>query len=184
VAQKYCRTCHHLQSYDEFALDEPSSADPSKRKIGQYCATCRRTEEARRAGDTSYLKPGYSQIAYEPWDDHPSDRAMRLARGSTAAEGWVYALTERDSYRYIKIGWSKENPDDRVKSCQTGNPRELVLIDRLEGSRELERAVHDCLGVQGHHVRGEWFTNIYRGARPFDWLRRARDGECPISAMK
>jgi len=43
-------------------------------------------------------------------------------------EGWVYLLRERDfltgtTDRYLKIGLTERDVEDRVKEHQTGNPR-------------------------------------------------------------
>jgi hypothetical protein len=115
-------------------------------KIVRYCATCR----ASRAPTV----------------------ALDLLEIGDVGEGWVYAIAEHPDYRYIKVGWAKDSLEARLRDLQIGNPRELVLLDRVQGSRELEHAIHDDLSLKGKHVRGEWFENALEEL-PFDYLRLA-----------
>lgn len=57
--------------------------------------------------------------------------------------------------QYIKIGQSSDlaGAFDRLKSCQTGNPRELSII----GVTSLpEKELHERFA--NDHIRGEWFA--------------------------
>lgn len=55
----------------------------------------------------------------------------------------------------IKIGWSSNRPEKRLKDFQTGNPDELYIWGCVEGPRGLEDELH--VRVWRHRIRGEWF---------------------------
>lgn len=59
----------------------------------------------------------------------------------------------------VKIGYSKD-PEDRLKTLQTGNPIKLQLYMKIKcndeaHARRLERTLHEMLGSQ--NLRNEWF---------------------------
>lgn len=63
----------------------------------------------------------------------------------------------------VKIGYSKD-PEDRLKSLQTGNPIKLQLYMKIKcndeaHARRLERTLHEMLGTQ--NLRNEWFRLKY-----------------------
>ena len=66
---------------------------------------------------------------------------------------FVYFISDGDA---IKIGLSK-TPKGRLRTLQTGHPRELVLLASLEGSRRLEREIHERFA--NLRLRGEWFRD-------------------------
>ena len=57
--------------------------------------------------------------------------------------------------QYIKIGQSSDldGAFERLKSCQTGNPRELSIVGV---TNLLEKELHERFS--NDHVRGEWFS--------------------------
>src|SRR4051812_44580188 len=76
----------------------------------------------------------------------------------------VYVIQEegRAGRGHVKIGYSSTSAGDRLKSCQTGNPRRLVLLAAFPGTTDLEGAVHDRLQhlrlQPSRRVAGrEWF---------------------------
>jgi hypothetical protein len=56
---------------------------------------------------------------------------------------------------FCKIGFST-NPEARVAELQTGNPRKLVLLGKIEGTVEDEAAMHQRYIF--HNVLQEWFV--------------------------
>ncbi|MBC8877195.1 MAG: GIY-YIG nuclease family protein [Planctomycetes bacterium] len=58
----------------------------------------------------------------------------------------------------IKIGLTASHPEGRRRACQTGNPRELVLLFQMEGSKQDEDALHERFADA--NVRGEWFKAV------------------------
>lgn len=59
----------------------------------------------------------------------------------------------------VKVGFSKK-PEARLKALQTGNPKPLKLIMKIECKTEghakrLEKSLHEMLGKQNIHL--EWF---------------------------
>lgn len=69
-------------------------------------------------------------------------------------EGWVYCVGGK--YGPVKVGWTGgRDVDDRVRAFQTGNPVELRVLAKREGSQNRERDLHRSLC--SHRIRGEWF---------------------------
>lgn len=74
---------------------------------------------------------------------------------------YVYLIQAGDKKTSpVKVGYSK-NPEDRLKSLQTGNPVPLRLIMKIKcndekHARRLERSLHEMLGTQNLFL--EWFT--------------------------
>jgi hypothetical protein len=78
--------------------------------------------------------------------------------------GLVYALSEGelpdpvpvDQDFFIKIGFTTgKSADSRSKQCQTGNPRQLEIVDQLAGSSFHEMRIHKLL--KRYQRVGEWF---------------------------
>jgi AraC-like DNA-binding protein len=70
--------------------------------------------------------------------------------------GYVYLLIEEDS-SFVKIGFSSNQPHCRASSCQTGNPREIFILQfrRHNYARSIERRLHLTFGK--YRKSGEWF---------------------------
>jgi hypothetical protein len=54
----------------------------------------------------------------------------------------------------IKIGYS-EDPEERLKQFQTGNPRDLEVMCEFECPRSTESHFHKIF--KPFHIRGEWY---------------------------
>lgn len=68
--------------------------------------------------------------------------------------GYVYFITcEPDEY--VKIGWAKHNPANRMRTLQTGCPEALRLMAYFPGSQDDERRLHETFAELQY--RGEWF---------------------------
>jgi hypothetical protein len=66
----------------------------------------------------------------------------------------VYFMQSLDK---IKVGYTSNNPTNRKRSMETGNPHGIVLIGTVNGTREHEEKIHKQL--QKYCVRGEWFRD-------------------------
>lgn len=58
--------------------------------------------------------------------------------------------------RSVKIGYTTGDPERRLRELQTANPRKLVLLAAIPGSREDEVRLHKKF--DSDRVTGEWFT--------------------------
>jgi len=61
----------------------------------------------------------------------------------------------------VKMG-KADNPEQRLKTIQTGNPYPLKILDTIECEHQeegfrLERLLHKK--CKEHRLKGEWFTN-------------------------
>lgn len=84
--------------------------------------------------------------------------------------GFVYfigpeALYHRSDIQFVKIGFTKNNPDARLRSLQCGSPVVLNVHAYFEGSEALERAFHEAFAELRSH--GEWF---FLERKLFDFL--------------
>ena len=69
---------------------------------------------------------------------------------------YVYLMTNGVEY---KIGITN-NPERRLKQCQTGNPKQLSYVCIVERPNKasaifLEKSIHH--GLKQHRLQGEWF---------------------------
>jgi hypothetical protein len=68
---------------------------------------------------------------------------------------WVYFIREGNGGN-VKIGTTTVNPHSRLRSMQTGNSSDLVLLAAVQGDDDLEKRLHARFAAD--RIRGEWFT--------------------------
>ena len=68
--------------------------------------------------------------------------------------GWVYFIVCNETAR-CKIGFTKGDPQKRLRSLQTGSPGELVMLVKQPGTPTTEAKLHERFAPS--RVRGEWF---------------------------
>ena len=56
----------------------------------------------------------------------------------------------------IKIGYTQQDPFDRIRSLQTGNHCVLQVIGVIPGPQRLENKIHRTIGKE-KRLSGEWF---------------------------
>ncbi len=84
---------------------------------------------------------------------------LRDARAKPRTMGWVYLVIE--DARFIpatvgKIGWTSKNPPEaRLNDYQAGNPRKLVMLGTIRGTKRREANLHRK--YIANNVLGEWF---------------------------
>lgn len=83
--------------------------------------------------------------------------APKQAKKKTNTKHYVYAISDGEN---IKIGMSN-NVEKRLKSLQTSNSKDLVVVWKYYAGRQakdatkIEKMLHrQC---KPHHIRGEWF---------------------------
>jgi len=77
---------------------------------------------------------------------------------------YIYLLQLEGTDLY-KIGFTKNNPNKRVKSLQTGSPHKIVLIDQYQTvmATTIESILHRSMkskkyiAEDGFMLLGEWF---------------------------
>lgn len=77
---------------------------------------------------------------------------------------YVY-LVNMENTDFYKIGFTKNSPEKRVKNLQTGNPKNINLVDsyRSNIAQNIETALHNFLrhkkidSHEGVKLMGEWF---------------------------
>ena len=74
----------------------------------------------------------------------------------SAKTEYVYLLRSGKSF-LVKIGFTREHPGIRLKSLQTGNPEQLILVDYLAvlDGLQLETRLHETYHLS--RTNGEWF---------------------------
>jgi hypothetical protein len=68
--------------------------------------------------------------------------------------GYVYFITTAEAER-VKIGYTKNNPQARLRDLQVGSPVKLCIIATQRGSCSLERELHG--EFDQYRLHGEWF---------------------------
>lgn len=68
---------------------------------------------------------------------------------------FIGAVVEEGKAGAVKIGYSSHHPNRRMKELQTGHPGKLYLILYIEGTMDLEKALHRRFEHLWLH--GEWF---------------------------
>lgn len=66
----------------------------------------------------------------------------------------IYFITD---ITYIKIGYTKNNVQKRLKQLQTSNAKKLYLLGWMEGTMEDEKRLHTIFGKHKVRYNGEWF---------------------------
>lgn len=89
---------------------------------------------------------------------------------------WVY-LIGQDGAPEVKIGYAS-NPDNRLRTLQTSNPRCLTILWRTPGGRALESALHGHF--RGLRVSGEWFD--FGPMDAVEAVRKAAESHTPAEA--
>ena len=74
-------------------------------------------------------------------------------------EGYVYFILDREMDR-VKIGYTRRDPNKRLKQLQTGSSSELELLYYVEANGfNTERHLHRLFN--GLKIQGEWFEFGY-----------------------
>lgn len=71
----------------------------------------------------------------------------------------IYLLKTVDDNRSLyKIGYTKTSIFNRIKGLQTGNPHDILLVDRFESkyAKKIEITLHNLFKSKNTH--GEWFA--------------------------
>lgn len=84
------------------------------------------------------------------WERHQFVYGDRSTRSN--AQSVVYFAQDGE---FIKIGFSSLGAESRLESLQCGNPRLIVILGTVPGSKALETSLH----ARFSHLRerGEWF---------------------------
>jgi hypothetical protein len=75
----------------------------------------------------------------------------------------LYLISDDEGYGegvHVKIGFTTD-VEERLRTLQTGNPKELNIQGLFNGDRDTEKELHELF--EAFHVRGEW----YRYCTPF-----------------
>lgn len=72
------------------------------------------------------------------------------------ADGFVYfAVIGYPYVSHVKVGFTKTDPERRIRSLQTGCPFPILLLGYVFGSVDREQELHDVF--KDWRVCGEWF---------------------------
>jgi hypothetical protein len=75
--------------------------------------------------------------------------------------GYVYLLLEVDKYGYErhKIGFSKNDPNKRLKSLSTGNSNQISLLKFYQSPnyKKIEKWLHKKFNHKRTEANNEWF---------------------------
>ena len=72
-----------------------------------------------------------------------------------APKGKVYFIAPEGEEAPVKIGYTTTTVQSRIGVLQTGHPYKLRPIAEIEGSYQLESALHKIFAQ--HRLHGEWF---------------------------
>lgn len=101
-----------------------------------------------------------SKAGFEKWGRFGDAEAG----GHGEADGFVYfAVTGWPNPNFLKIGFTRKDPRDRIKSLQTGCPVPIALVGSILGNEGLEADLHSVLTED--RVMGEWFEYTERVER-------------------
>lgn len=68
--------------------------------------------------------------------------------------GYIYFIATKNK---IKIGYTKNSVEKRLKQLQTGNDENLILLGYLHGKLEEEKLLHKQFAKYRIRQNGEWF---------------------------
>ena len=67
----------------------------------------------------------------------------------------IYIIKTESTPSFIKVGYTKEDIQDRLSKIQVGCPHQITLLATSDGEMDYEKSIHKEL--DDHRVRGEWF---------------------------
>lgn len=108
---------------------------------GHRCAWCREAIPAGLRRDARHCSQRCRQAAH------------RFAR--RRASGFVYAVQAVEGRKLVKFGFTRGDPEKRLRHLQTGSPVELRLLCAVPGWPADETRLQR--GFAEIRVRGEWF---------------------------
>jgi hypothetical protein len=79
---------------------------------------------------------------------------------------------------FVKIGYTREDVESRLKSLETGSPHDLRVVWTFQGNRDDEAWLHRALGSV--HERREWFRRAPFMETPeqlFSWVEDYYNGK-------
>ena len=100
---------------------------------------------------------------------------MVVGESPSPKHGFVYLVTDGDA---VKIG-KATNIEDRMKSLQTGNSNEIILLQAIEVD-DMDRAEQSLhFWFRAYRKKGEWFDLLdLFGLDRMSCLRRAMGEKC------
>jgi hypothetical protein len=81
--------------------------------------------------------------------------------------------------KFVKIGYTAQDPDIRIRALQCGNPHEMRLFAVIDGTKDLEWALHKLF--QPYHIRNEWFV---LSPEIIAYVNKHREGLRPLDAER
>ena len=69
-------------------------------------------------------------------------------------KGQVYFVTEE---KYIKIGYTSQNIDKRIRQLNTGSIHKLYLLGWIYGNKKIEKELHIKFAQSRVRYNAEWF---------------------------
>lgn len=104
----------------------------------------------------TYAKQAENFVAGVRCGAHDYDHVANFENVFGVGEGFVYfAYIGEASPVYIKIGFSKYDPNKRLKNLQTGCPFPIKLLGFVIGRMSQEEELHSVL--KDYRIQGEWF---------------------------
>lgn len=67
----------------------------------------------------------------------------------------IYFLTEG---KYIKIGYTTQSIDKRIKQLNTGSAQNIYLLGWIYGDKKVEKELHIRFSNSRVRFNGEWFN--------------------------
>lgn len=150
---------------EEYLVDLNATQAAIRAGYSKKTASAIGHENLRKKEIVEYLdarKPEYLKVV--------RDKADQTKRSK---KGFVYII-QCEGTHYYKIG-SSFNPNERLKSMQTGIPFDLKLIFYIEKefANSIELMTH--LEFQDYRIRAEWFTFSERIiAKVIDFLKKLK----------
>jgi hypothetical protein len=89
----------------------------------------------------------------------------RTGRISVGKPGYVYCIGEENRSMAVKVGFS-DDATFRIGALQTGNPRKLVILGVIRGTRADERDLH--ARYIKDNILNEWFKPTRELLEEFD----------------
>jgi len=127
---RVCQKCSLVKKIEEF-----SKHSSRKDKLNTRCKTCDSLTWAQKAS--------------------AQREKVRQVWAGRQQSGGVYLISADDGY--VKIGVFSGDVNRRLKSLQTGNPKQLRVVETVLCDLPLYREQVLHKRYKNLHVRGEWF---------------------------
>jgi hypothetical protein len=168
----------HLQSHqNRKTVCEPIQGDPKNKVEPDVCIYCQKVFKSKynmkaHLGICKFKDGGIALMRKKMELLEKENKAIKESIYKDNG-GYVYFINIENTTKF-KIGYTKQYPEKRMSTLQTGCPDKLVMFKIIvcDDPLKLEQYLHECFAE--NNIRGEWYDMEHNDVEKIaDFLKRA-----------